>query len=246
MNGTQPGSPYRTGNQGGREPVFNIPSVILVLIGLCVAVYVYQTRIATPDADFRFIANFAIIPARFTLAGGFTDPATLFTLISYSFMHGGIAHIVVNMIWLAAFGSPLAGRIGAGRIVIFWILTAVVAGLTHIIIYPDSTTPLVGASGAISGMMGAAARFGFRRVEFGRRSEFAGPVLPVSLTLRLRTVLVFVGLWFIINIATGLYSEGQDYSSIAWQAHIGGFVAGFFGISLLDRPRSYDAVLLRR
>ncbi len=69
-------------------------------------------------------------------------------------MHGGFAHIAVNMIWFAAFGSPLAGRIGTGRMIIFWILTSVIAGLTHYAIYPESVTPLVGASGAISGMMG--------------------------------------------------------------------------------------------
>ncbi len=106
---------------------------------------------------------------------------------------------------------------------------------------------LVGASGAISGMMGAAARYGFRRVGHGRKSEFAGPVLPIGLTLTLKPVLTFVGVWFLINIVTGLYSTGgADISGIAWEAHIGGFVAGFFGIALLDKPRSYDAVIRRR
>ncbi len=72
------------------------------------------------------------------------------------------------------------------------------------------------------------------------------PVLPVGLTLTLKPVLTFVGVWFLINIITGLYSTGgADLSSIAWEAHIGGFIAGFFGISLMDRPRSYDAVLRR-
>lgn len=230
----------------GSEPIFNIPGVVLAFIGICAAVYIFQTYIISEQENYGFMLNFALIPARFSLAGGFFDPAALFTLISYSFMHGGTAHIAVNMIWLAAFGSPLAGRIGTGRMLVFWGFTSIIAGLTHYALYPESVTPLVGASGAISGMMGAAARYGFRRVGHGRRSEFAGPVLPVGLTLTLKPVLTFVGVWFLINILTGLYSTGgADLSGIAWEAHIGGFVAGFFGISLLDRPRGYDAVLRR-
>lgn len=246
MTMPQPEMRDDAGRRGGGEPIFNIPGVVLALIGMCVGVYVYQNYIISEQQNYDFMLNFALIPARFSLAGGFTDPAALFTLISYSFMHGGIAHIGVNMIWFAAFGSPLAGRIGTGRMLLFWLLTSIVAGLTHYAIYPESVTPLVGASGAISGMMGAAARYGFRRVGIGRRSEFAGPVLPIGLTLRLRQVITFVGIWFVINIVTGIYSTGgADLSGIAWEAHIGGFIAGFFGIALLDRPRSYDAVLRR-
>ncbi|MEL4069362.1 rhomboid family intramembrane serine protease [Ochrobactrum sp. GPK 3] len=242
----QPEMQDNRGRSGGSEPIFNIPGVVIALIGICVAVYVYQNYLISEQQNYEFMLNFSLIPARFSMAGGFSDPAGLFTLISYSFMHGGIEHIVVNMIWLAAFGSPLAGRIGTARMIIFWIFTAIIAGLTHYAVYPDSVTPLVGASGAISGMMGASARYGFRRVNSGRRAEFAGPVLPVGFTLTLKPVLTFVGVWFVINIITGLYTTGgADLSGIAWEAHIGGFIAGFFGISLLDRPRSYDAVLRR-
>ncbi len=239
MNGRQ-----RRSDRG--EPVFNIPGVVIALIATCVAVYVYQNYLISEERNFGFIRDYALIPARFLIGNGFADPASLFTLVSYSFMHGGIEHIVVNMVWLAAFGSPLAGRIGTGRMLAFWIVTAVLAGLTHYALYPESVTPLVGASVAISGMMGASARYGFRRVNFGRRAEFAGPLLPIGLTLTLKPVLTFVGVWFVINIVTGLYTTGGTaLSGIAWEAHIGGFIAGFFGIALFDQPRSYDAVLRR-
>lgn len=238
---------YNEKNRSGRgEPIFNIPGVVIGLIGLCIAVYVYQNYLISEEQNYAFIRDYALIPARFLLADGFSDPAALFTLVSYSFMHGGIEHIVVNMIWLAAFGSPLAGRIGTGRMLLFWIVTSVLAGLTHYALYPESVTPLVGASGAISGMMGASARYGFRRVNFGRRAEFAGPLLSIGLTLTLKPVLTFVGVWFVINIVTGLYTTGgAGLSGIAWEAHIGGFIAGFFGIALFDQPRNYDAVLRR-
>ncbi|MGU3577184.1 rhomboid family intramembrane serine protease [Brucellaceae bacterium C25G] len=233
-----------------REPIFNIPAVIIGLIGFCALVYAAQNYLISEEHNFIFMLNFAFIPARFTYGAGFTDPAALLTMLSYSFMHGNFAHLAVNMVWLAAFGSPLAGRIGASRLLIFWALTSVVAVLTHYAIYPTSNVPLVGASGAISGMMGAAARYGFRRVPLhsGNKntSEFAGPLLPVLTTMTYRPVLTFVGIWFVINIITGLYSaQEMGVSSIAWEAHIGGFVAGFFGIALFDRPRSYDRSLRR-
>lgn len=242
----QPDMQGRQDRSGRGEPIFNIPGVVIALIAICVAVYVYQNYLISEEQNFAFIRDYALIPARFLIGNGFADPASLFTLVSYSVMHGGIEHIVVNMIWLAAFGSPLAGRIGTGRMIAFWIVTSVLAGLTHYALYPESVTPLVGASGAISGMMGASARYGFRRVNFGRRAEFAGPLLPIGLTLTLKPVLTFVGIWFLINIVTGLYTTGGGgLSGIAWEAHIGGFIAGFFGIALFDQPRSYDAVLRR-
>ncbi len=152
-------------------------------------------------------------------------------------MHGSIAHIALNMnIWLAAFGSPLAARIGPLRMALFWVVTSIAAVMTHYAVYPDSTAPLVGASGAVSGMMGAAARFGFRRSPLRNSAAFVGDILPIGVALRMRTVLVFLGVWFVTNMLTGLLSVGVDNSAtIAWEAHIGGFLVGFFGISLFDR-----------
>lgn len=236
--------------QKTREPVLNIPAVIIGLIGLCSLIYVAQNYLISEEHNFIFMLNFAFIPARFTYGSGFYDPAALFTMLSYSFMHGSFAHLAVNMVWLAAFGSPLAGRIGTSKILIFWALTSIVAVLTHYAIYPTSNIPLVGASGAISGIMGAAARYGFRRVptHSGNKnmSAFAGPLLPVLTTLTYRPVITFVGIWFIINIITGVYSAQETgLASIAWEAHIGGFLAGFFGIALLDRPKEYDRYFKR-
>ncbi|WP_183430273.1 rhomboid family intramembrane serine protease [Mesorhizobium sp. RMAD-H1] len=231
------------------EPVFNIPGIILVLIGICVAAFLAQNYVLDDQQNFWVLMNFAFWPARFSQAGGFGDPAAWLTTVTYSFLHGGFAHIAVNMVWLAAFGSPLAGRIGTARMILFWIATAVAAAFTHYAIHPDSAMPLVGASGSISGMMGAAARYGFRRVpdmlHRRGRSEFAGPLLPVSVALTLRPVLVFLAVWFVINMVTGLISLAPTESAtIAWEAHIGGFIVGFFGIALFDRPSPLDGTRL--
>src|SRR5690606_15582656 len=139
--------------------------------------------------------------------------------VTYSLMHGSIAHLAVNMIWLAAFGSPLANRTGPLRFVLFWIVTSLAAAGLHYMIYPTSQAPLVGASGAISGMMGAAARFGFRIDRSSGRPAFGGPVLPISQVLTMRGTVAFLAVWMVINIVTGLvgFVPGQD-SQIAWEA----------------------------
>ncbi|MGH6763195.1 MAG: rhomboid family intramembrane serine protease [Phyllobacterium sp.] len=222
------------------EPIFNIPGVVLFFLVVSIGIYLAQSYLLGDEANSWLLLYLAFIPVRFSQYGGFSDITAWWTTISYSFLHGSFAHVAVNMVWLAAFGSPLAGRIGTVRMVAFWVLTAVAAAFTHYLLYSDSLTPLVGASGAISGMMGAAARFGFRRVQRGRLPAFAGPLLPVMLTLTLRPVLAFLGVWLAINVVTGLISVVPGESSIAWEAHIGGFLAGFFGISLLDRPVSRD------
>ncbi len=243
----QPANETRTEDdrgQGGSQPVFNMPPVVVALIGLCAVVYIVQFYLLSDPQYIWFLLNFAFIPQRFSAWGGFTDITAWFTAISYSFMHGGFAHLAVNSVWFAAFGSPLAGRIGTRKFLLFWIFTSILAAFTHYALYPDSNIPLVGASGAISGMMGAAARFGFRRVTYytgtGRQvPAFGGPLLSVAETLQNRTVLTFVGFWLLINVITGLYATpAGELSGIAWEAHIGGFVAGFFGIALLLRGRS--------
>lgn len=229
-------------NKPASQPVFNIPVVIVSIIAVCAAVYVLQYYLLSAEQQIRFLLMFGFIPARFSLADGFFDLSAWMTTITYSFMHGGFAHLAVNTVWLAAFGSPLAGRIGVLRFLAFWVLTAIIAAFTHYAIYSESLVPLVGASGAISGMMGAAARFGFRRVTVwgndGRQTPaFGGELLSVAASFQNRTVLTFVGFWFVINILTGLYSVAPgDLSGIAWQAHIGGFVAGYIAIIWLDRP----------
>ncbi|MVA99066.1 rhomboid family intramembrane serine protease [Nitratireductor sp. CAU 1489] len=220
----------------GREPAFNIPVVVLVFIALCALIHLARTYMVSPTEDLAVLLRAAFIPLRYSGAYAldlyaFTSPLT------YSLLHGGLAHLAINMIWLAAFGSPLANRIGARRFVLFWAATALAAAGLHYLIYPESPAPLVGASGAISGMMGAAARFGFQiDRSMPGRARFAGSVLPIRAVLRQRAVVTFLGVWMIINLATGLLSGGPGSSAvIAWEAHIGGFLVGFFAVRSFDR-----------
>ncbi|MER8374222.1 rhomboid family intramembrane serine protease [Mesorhizobium sp. M1406] len=215
-----------------REPVFNLPPVVLAVIGICVAVYLLQQYVLDDAQQMTLLYDGAFIPVLYTGQYGF-DWFLFSRPFTYAFMHGGFAHIAINMVWLAAFGSPLANRLGTLWFALFFAVTGLASVALFWAMHPYGDAPLVGASGAISGMMGAAARFGFRT---DRSAAFAGPVLPIAFVLRLRGVVIFLAVWMIINLATGLlgFAPGVD-GQIAWEAHVGGFVAGFFGLRWFDR-----------
>lgn len=227
----------RSGREGGREPVFNLSGVVLAFIVICVGVHFIGSYVLDQQQYVWLLLHAAFIPILYSGQ----VPIDFYPIagpVTYSLLHGGIGHLAINMIWLAAFGSPLANRIGAVRFVAFWIATSIAAAALHYIMYPTGQAPLVGASGAISGMMGAAARFGFRIDRSTGLPAFGGPVLPISDVLRMRGTLVFLAVWMIVNLVTGVVgvAPGEE-SRIAWEAHIGGFVVGFFFLSAFDRPR---------
>jgi membrane associated rhomboid family serine protease len=221
-----------------RQPAFNIPAVVVAIIAICVGIHAIRAYVLNADQDALVILRFAFWPIRYT--GGFSwDIYGLISPLSYSLLHGDIGHVAVNMIWLAAFGSPLALRLGATGFILFWIMTALAAVGLHFVLHPHDAVPLVGASGAISGMMGAAARFGFQIDRSGRKPAFVTDVLPVTTVLRSRTVVSFLVIWLGINLLMGFGfgMPGVD-GQIAWEAHIGGMVAGFFGIVLFPARKA--------
>lgn len=222
-----------------REPIFNLPAIVLAIMALCVGVHVLRLYVLTPQQDFELLVDTAFIPVRYS--GQYDIDFYAFTSpITYTFLHGGWAHLMVNMIWLAAFGSPLANRIGALRFALFFVVTGIAAAFFFYAIHPQMQAPLVGASGSISGMMGAAARFAFHVDRSSGKGAFAGPLLPFGAVFRSRATLSFLAVWMIINIVTGVvgFVPGED-SQIAWEAHIGGFLAGFLSLRFFDRRQAY-------
>lgn len=229
MTETGPDDVTREDEPRERQPVFNIPAVVVGLIAACVALHLVRLYVLTIDQDIWLLLRAAFIPIRY--GGQFHIDVYAFTTpLTYTFLHGSLVHLAINMIWLAAFGSPLANRLGVGRFLLFWAVTGVAAAATHYMLHMADQSPLVGASGAISGMMGAAARFGFRASRAAGRSAFDGPLLPATVALRLRPVVTFLAVWMAINLVTGLIGFGAGDDRIAWEAHVGGFVVGFFGI----------------
>lgn len=223
-----------------REPAFNLPGIVLAAIAICAIVHLVRVYALDFEQDLELLIRTAFIPIRYS--GQFDIDIYAFSSpFTYAFLHGNFAHLAINMIWLAAFGSPLANRLGAARFAAFWAVTGLAAVGLHYLLHPLDQSPLVGASGAISGMMGAAARFGFRVDRAAGKSVFGGELLPISLVLRMRGVLTFLVIWMAVNLVTGLvgFAPGVE-DRIAWEVHVGGFLAGFFGIRMFDRkpPRN--------
>lgn len=164
------------------------------------------------------------------------------TLATYALLHGSWMHVIFNSVWLAAFGTPVARRCGAWRYGALALAGIVAGGLLHVLIDPLSATPLVGASAGISALMAAAARFVFQPPT----SAYGGPpwqIAPhrraetIPELLRNRTVVAFLAIWLVTNLLFGLVSLplGAETAAIAWDAHLGGFIAGFALFPLLDR-----------
>jgi membrane associated rhomboid family serine protease len=221
-----------------REPLFNLPPIVVAFMAACVGVHLVRLYLLSDDQNYEVILNGAFIPLRYS--GQYDLDLFAFTSpFTSSLLHAGWMHLVLNMVWLAAFASPLATRIGAVRFVLFWCFATAASLLLHYVAHPGDMIPVIGASGAISGMMGAAARFGFRTDRSARMPNFVGRRLSLLETFQSRQVVVFLGVWLLINFAAG---AGLDLSgsggSIAWEAHIGGMLAGLFGVALFDRkPR---------
>ncbi len=219
------------GRGEARERAFNIPPVVLATIAVCVGVHLLRSEILNANADFALLLRTAFIPFLYSGDVEF-DLFSVTAPVTYSLLHGDFIHLGINMVWLAAFGSPLANRIGWGRFILFWIATSVASAALFYAFNPLMETPLVGASGAISGMMGAAARFGFQIDRSRVPPGFSGPALSVAQALQSTNVLVFLAAWLAINLLTGLLGGGPGVEGqIAWEAHLGGFLVGFFALT---------------
>ncbi|AXS41100.1 rhomboid family intramembrane serine protease [Breoghania sp. L-A4] len=231
-----------------REPIFHMPGVVVWLIGILVAVHLGRTFLLSTDADFEFLLTFAFLPLRYASEAGVQGMlpggagADLWTFVSYAFLHGGTMHLVVNSLWLAVFGSAVARRFGTMRFLVFSAVAAAAGAGLHLAAHFGEPIPMVGASAAISAHMAAAARFVFEpggplgTYRFREDIAYRLPAVSLLQALSNPRVLTFLGVWFGVNLLFGLGSvqlAGQS-GSIAWEAHIGGFLAGLALFSLFD------------
>ena len=228
-----------------REPLLTLPSALTAYIALIAVIHLRV--LLPPELDNWTIDVFGFIPKRYnstllniTFPGG--NGAKVWTFVTYSLLHANLSHIFFNVLWLLPFGSALARRFGAVRFYLFMAVTAAAGALAHLLTHEHAIAPMIGASASVSGTMAAAIRFAFVRgsfLSFNRGdAEVAAkvPALSLSRALRDGRVLGFLAVWFGVNIVFGVGSIaiGSDGASVAWQAHIGGFVAGLMLFSLFD------------
>lgn len=229
-----------------RQPILNLPGIVTAMLVVLAAIHAVRTLVLSSDADTIVLLEFAFFPIRETqpdvFAGMASDGARIWSFASYALLHANWMHLIFNGIWLAAFGSPLARRFGAGRFLAFSAVGAIAGAALHLAIYPGSIVPMVGASAAISAQMAGAARFVFQSGGplWSRTGAFAyqRPAAPLVEVFRDRRTLAFLGVWFAINLVFGLTDNaGLSDGAIAWDAHIGGFLAGLLLFPLFDPVR---------
>ena len=200
--------PYKDDN-----PRILVPYVTYCIIGINALIFVLQFNlgISDPSAEKAFIYRFGFIPADFSLI-------TIFTSM---FLHGGISHIMGNMWFLWVFGDNVEGVLGHLKYAIFYLMCGLAATISQLLINPNSTIPMVGASGAIAGVLGMyMIRFPHARVHV-----FAFIIIFFT-TFRVQAMFV-LGFWFFNQLTNGFGSLGFDTTGgVAWFAHIGGFIAG--------------------
>jgi membrane associated rhomboid family serine protease len=211
------------------------PLVTIILIALNIYIYVRQFTSA-PSGLQHIIANYAFIPAHYSeqiqelsVFGLFFPP-----LITSIFLHGSWFHVLSNMLYLWIFGDNIEDRLGHARFVAFYLLAGIVANLAHFLIDPHSPIPLVGASGAVAGVLGA------YFITFPRARITSLVFILFFITVREIPAVFFLLFWFIIQVFNGINSLGGIGGNVAWWAHIGGFLTGMVLVNLLKRKNTWN------
>ena len=203
-----------------REPFLNAPASVVWLIGIILVAHVGRVLLPATTAD-DILVSFAFIPADFEQAQ---------TWVTYLFLHGSYAHVGLNCLWLLAFGPPVARRLGTFRFLVFYFFCGTAAAAAQLAADWGSFVPVIGASGAIAGLMGGAIRILYTE----RRRVFGAPLVSVFS----RPVMFFTAVWLAINVVAGVSGLGlsEEGDVIAWVAHMGGYFAGLLTIGFFDRP----------
>lgn len=210
------------------NPTTITPVVTVGLIAANVLVFLYQMSLGRSGEE--LVYTFGAVPL--ALFGGESLsplPATM-TLFTSMFLHGGVMHVGGNMLYLWIFGNNIEDMMGHVRFIVFYLLCGVAAAYAHALSAPSSAVPMIGASGAISGVLGA------YLLLFPRAQVLT--LIPLGFFTRLIHVpaAVVLGFWIVIQFLNGTLSVGQAGGGVAWFAHVGGFVAGMALIRAFARP----------
>ena len=205
--------PYKDDN-----PRVLVPYVTYGILGLNILVFIGQIliSISDPDLGIAIVYTFGFVPAKFSII----------TIITSMFIHGGLAHIIGNMWFLWLFGDNVESVLGHLKYFLFYMICGIGAALGQFLISTSSQVPMVGASGAIAGILGA------YMIQFPKARVHVLVILIFITTIAVPAQIV-LGLWFLIQLTGGLGTLGMDTTGgVAWFAHVGGFISG---VGLLRR-----------
>lgn len=237
--------PQSAGNQGqgGREPILNLPGAVLALCAAMVAVHLARTFVLNQEGQFNLLIWFAFVPYRIIDPSGEFGGLwpLLWTPVTHAFLHSGWEHLIFNTLWLAIFGTPVQRRYGTVPFLVIFAVSAVAGAALYAVYALSVSEPgfLLGASGGIAGLTGAAVRFMFQPVIVAPHPETGEPVVLGRRLATLREVFVqpqsrfFVLVWIVLNAVVPLLPIGG--MAIAWHAHLGGFITGLLIVPLFER-----------
>jgi membrane associated rhomboid family serine protease len=219
------------------NPSRSTPVVTILIIVACSIVFLYEVLLP-PDIREVFIRMFAVIP--FEVMHGVDipppDPLTPYgNLISYQYLHGGFLHIFGNMLFLWVFGDNVEDRLGKLKYFIFYTVCGISAAIIQSLVYPNSNIPLIGASGAISGVLGAYA------VMFPRAQILTLIFIFFFIDVIVLPASLWIGIWFLMQFMSALISVNHlSMGGVAWFAHIGGFITGIILVKMLYRRKNEE------
>ena len=215
-------------------PAVNLPRCIIVLTIILVGIHtILELNLLPFIREDTIVLNFAYIPY---FANNY------WTYISYAFLHGSWTHLFVNIVWMLAFGAAVAWRFGNTRFLLYSAVCAIAGALFHLITHIGEIIPTIGASAVISGHMAGAIRFisltggplgGFRGAS---PTKYKVPSMSLKEAFSNPQILIFLAVWFGVNLVLGIAGSALTAGGggIAWQAHIGGFLAGLLLFDFFD------------
>lgn len=244
------------------EKAINLPKVITALIFLFVGMqllaeygpltlsqFIYQTLAFVPERLNTLFFQQTMMGEASNLSDNIyvntlgslkKDYFCFFTLLTYAFLHADWTHLLVNSLTLAAFGTPVARRLGPVNFLNFMALCAIAGALIHYFGHTTDTTPIVGASAAISGAIAGTIRFAFddplsQAHGLLAKSKNEGALKPLNNLLSNRTTVIFMVVWLASNLLIGIFPRSFGIEGyIAWEAHLGGFLCGLFLLGFFD------------
>ncbi|WP_425409375.1 rhomboid family intramembrane serine protease [Hyphococcus sp.] len=234
----------RPGGEIDQKRLLNVPGVVLLIAAL--NLLVFATIVVLPVRAANTLVNIASVTPRWFLAGAEANGgwlSMLSPLISHMFLHAGLMHIALNLLWLLAFGAPVARRMRAGDalksfsafsraslFMTFYLLCGVAGALLFIYMHPKDLIPMVGASGAVSGLLGGLVRFAFNR------STLFGPEYAAISPLTSQSVIVWSFFIIAMNAGIGLFGGLLTGGAmIAWEAHVGGYLFGLLAYPFFEK-----------